>query len=764
MDKTIFAGADESSPSRAQYFSWINNTNEGATSSQTRINLEFFQWLHDEYGMKLDIYAFDAGAVDGSGWYGSTESERYQRAFPDGFGPLAKQAERCGARLGLWGGPDGFGDTDEAAKKRHDMMVSFCRDYNFALFKFDSVCGKLRPEKRGNFAAMMTACREAAPDLILLNHRLDLGEAVGHATTFLWGGEETYIDVHMHNKRPAPYSRACVLERGLVPELKRLTEDCGVCLSSCLEGWADDLVLQAFNRCLILAPEIYGNPWLLPDEDYPRLARIYNLHRAFRDILVTGIELPEDSFGKGAVSRGDGANRFITLRNLEWTPRKVKILLVPAIGYTADEPAEIRVLHPYEEILGTFQPGDAVEVVVPPFQAVLVAIGPRVAALAGLRGCRYRVVRDVPGRDVEIDLLGMPGEAYEIHSAGQGLAAPADNEIAFPGKALVEPPHRLLGTLEPCPNPEDAERLYEAECFAADNNALELRELERSGPTRIPQVQAARDAFFDQPLFKRRGISDKNLFNPDPNLSFQITRRWNRMQRIRGGCLRVDFGQAELVDRINIHVADDHDLQPHKAEEAAWATVSADLQHWRKIQFIAGTYMSATVDDGVPVRYLRLSPGPERVLEVTASYRGKSLPRNKWRASNLIGIWRPKFPAKTWHLKFSLDACLPGSRLALAVHGTYGPEGATAALRVGDEVLGAPIRTPSYVANTWECPNSEVTGNSCHIFPLDESMIGKPMEVILMVLLDEEADIRPEVWITHPDPWVKQRIVISRIN
>lgn len=40
----------------------------------------------------------------------------------------------------------------------------------------------------------------------------------------------------------------------------RLTEDHGVCISSCLNYWEDDLILQAFNRNLILAPQLYGNP------------------------------------------------------------------------------------------------------------------------------------------------------------------------------------------------------------------------------------------------------------------------------------------------------------------------------------------------------------------------------------------------------------------------------------------------------------------------------------------------------------------------
>jgi len=61
---------------------------------------------------------------------------------------------------------------------------------------------------------MMTRCREYSPDLILLNHRLGLEKAKKYATTFLWEGNETYIDVFMDWKglpritafafRPAP--------------------------------------------------------------------------------------------------------------------------------------------------------------------------------------------------------------------------------------------------------------------------------------------------------------------------------------------------------------------------------------------------------------------------------------------------------------------------------------------------------------------------------------------------------------------------------
>ena len=42
----VFPGAAETTPSRSQYFSWINNTNEGTNEKHTLINLEFFKWLH----------------------------------------------------------------------------------------------------------------------------------------------------------------------------------------------------------------------------------------------------------------------------------------------------------------------------------------------------------------------------------------------------------------------------------------------------------------------------------------------------------------------------------------------------------------------------------------------------------------------------------------------------------------------------------------------------------------------------------------------
>ncbi|MDR2862688.1 MAG: hypothetical protein LBV54_02240, partial [Puniceicoccales bacterium] len=370
------AGADELTPSRSEYFSWINNAWEGSDATQTRVNLDFFRWLHDTYGMKLDIYALDAGNLDTNGRrYGNTTSPGFLQKYPQGFGPLAKQAAAMNTRLGMWAGPDGFGNTPAEAAARAETVTALFRDHNFALLKLDGACGTLRREKWTEFDNMMTEIRRHVPDAILLNHRLKLGPGTRHATTFLLGGDETYIDVHMTNKTTGSHHRVAAISRELPPRLTRLTEDHGVCLSSCLDYWEDDLILQAFNRNLILAPEIYGNPWFLRDTEYARLAYIFNLHRHYRDILVHGQTLPPEKYGPNAVTRGDATTRFVTLRNLTWEPVTHTVTLDKEIGLEkpADANAQVRVrlYHPAYRDLGVYPYGAQIPIETAPFRSLL---------------------------------------------------------------------------------------------------------------------------------------------------------------------------------------------------------------------------------------------------------------------------------------------------------------------------------------------------------------------------------------------------------
>jgi hypothetical protein len=118
------SGAKENTPSKSEYFSWINNTNEGSTEAQTLVNFAYFDYLKRTYGMQLDIYAWDAGNLDGAReTYETFDSPKIKAQYPNGYGPVAKAAEKLNTRLGVWGGPDGLGKTKESAEKRLEQMV-----------------------------------------------------------------------------------------------------------------------------------------------------------------------------------------------------------------------------------------------------------------------------------------------------------------------------------------------------------------------------------------------------------------------------------------------------------------------------------------------------------------------------------------------------------------------------------------------------------------------------------------------------------------
>jgi len=773
-DKSVYPGADERTPSYSQYFSWINNTNEGSTEAQTMANLDFFKWLHDEYGMVLDIYVISAGAIDKAGRYGKMDSDAFRRQFPNGFGPIYEKAKTMGTRLGTWGGPDGFGNTPEEEQARIDLMVKLCRDYEFILLKFDGVVGGLRPEKQDAFVRMMTECRKYSPDLILLNHRLKLGKGLPHATTYLLGGAETYIDVHMCNNQTAPHHRAGAISRRVVPDLVRLTEDHGVCISSSLDYWEDDLILQAFNRNLILAPQLYGNPWFLRDDEFPKLARIFNLARQYRDILVDGMVLPKESYGEKAVSRGDESTRLLTLRNLTWEPVVCKVKLDEEIGLSAPNRVELRQYHPTERVIGTFKKGDVIDVEVLPFRSCLLMATSKQTEF-GIKGCDYEVVRDVPGKPVLIKLLAMSGEKRNVElvagdrefKSAQISGRPFDGlvkgkcaAISFPGQLLKETYHRKLGDLTSCAVPADAEALYEATCFAANNNALEARALQRSGPSNIPQVAKAREAFLKQPLFAARGLWDKNLFDGDQDTAFYVARRVG-MAPLSGGSLRIDLGEATRLDTLIVRTGSEYALQPFKYDETIRAQVSSDLTHWIPMSLVASKDIVMNLDPKTRVRYIRFNGTPDKIVEIEGYLDGKKLDRSQWCASTLFARYSRVSASRAWQHSFTLNEIPRGSYLAIALNGEHGIEGAYAAIRVNGKPVGSPDRSVSFPANTWEYPARKRSSNYTYYVPLTEDMKGAKIDAVVLGLKNGQYKFKPEVWITaYPVPFSERLLTL----
>lgn len=271
----------------------------------------------------------------------------------------------------------------------------------------------------------------------------------------------------------------------------------------------------------------------------------------------------------------------------------------------------------------------------------------------GIKGCDYEVVRDVPGKPVQIKLLGMPGVTKSIElvsgnrkfkSAGayslslDDLVKGKSMEVSFPGKQLTEKYHRKLGDLTQCKVPSDAEALYEATCFAADNNALEVRALDRSGSTQIPQVQKARNAFLEQPLFINRGLWDRNMFDADDKTSFYIARRTN-VQPLYGGSLRIDFGETINIDKLIVRCGSEHARGAFKYDETVVTYVSSNFKDWKEVKSMANDEIVIDLCGKGKIRYVRFKGTPEMVQEIEGYLGNKKLDRSKWRGSHLFAMY-----------------------------------------------------------------------------------------------------------------------------
>lgn len=691
--------------------------------------------MYDTYGMELDIYSLDVGNIDdgprtaGVGrlnpyHYGNLESREFKEQFPNGFGPLATKAAEFGCRLGIWLGPGGFGTTEKDKQLRKEMMVSLCRDHNFKLFKMDAVAEQFDKAEEDIMFETLQECRKYTPDLIVSNHRVDFGKVEQLITHKLWAGEETYVDVFINNKKTATHHRSGSLDRALTPEMDRMYEDHGVCLSSCLDYWEDELILQAFNRALILAPQIYGNPWFLSDEEFPKMARIFNLHRKYRDRIIEGFQLDSSQYGPYAVSRGDSKVRFITLRNNSWNAVSYKINLDQSLGLEKVKRVNVQMFHPWEENLGGFAWNKEFSIEVLPFRTCLIAVGEKLHE-PGLRKGPYEIIPAGKGKEPEVISLIKPEETY----------------------------HYQIGSFSEEVVPSFAEALFESTCFAADNNALEVREIERSGKSRIFQVEEARKAFLEKPMFVNRGIYDKNLFDGN-NSTFFTARLSDRM-------FRLDLGEVVNVDEIILKIRDRQypEMNPEleKFDDDAYAEVSSNLLDWEKVTLDyqgMGTIARVRILDGEPIRYLRISGAPKRLAEVEGYYRGEELSRTDWRASNLFMNYKDNGAGSAFKSEFTVERVEKGSYLAVAVNGKHGHEKAWTALKVDGKFVGAPDRAVSFDSNTWEYYNVELDQDYTYYFPLDESYEGKKVEAWVLILDGGSAEVKPEVWMTaYPIPW-----------
>ena len=261
-------------------------------------------------------------------------------------------------------------------------------------------------------------------------------------------------------------------------------------------------------------------------------------------------------------------------------------------------------------------------------------------------------------------------------------------------------------------------------------------------------------------MFVNRGIWDKNLFDANLNTFF--------IARLDKRALRVDFGESVFMDKLVIRIRDrqEHDLNPalHTFDEDTETQVSADLKTWTALELGwkgKGTIAVANVPSDLAIRYLRIHGAPQRIAEIEAYRNGKELGRLKWRASNLFRSYKERPAVSAWSLPFRLEEIHKNSYLAVALNGRHGNEGAYAALRVDDTYIGAPDRSVSFPSNTWEYLNVESESDYTYYFPLDPEMIGKDLEIVVLVHRNGVNEIKPEAWITaYPIPYESRELIL----
>ncbi len=466
---------------------------------------------------------------------------------------------------------------------------------------------------------------------------------------------------------------------------------------------------------------------------------------------------------------------MISLRNLNWETTTYSIKLNEEIGLIADGDITLLQLHPTEKLIGTFSKGESIPVEILPFRSALFLATTEEYNEPLISGANFQTIKNVKGAPTEIEILGMPGTTSNIQllNGNQYTSAEINGKnvqqllkgkklkLNFPGKKLKNNFHRKLNPFTEIAVPKDVEAIYEATVFAADNNALEVRSLQRSGETTIPEVKAAREAFFNQEAFVGRGIWDKNLFDGNLETGFWPQKNYRLDTRIEGGTLRLDLGELTFLDKLIITVPNEFGLQPQLVGEGNFVEISTDLVNWEELTYLAAKQTEVSI--GKKVRYLRFKTFPQQIVEIEGLANGKKLDRSLWKASNLFAH-PSKIPAKkVWNSKIVLDEIAEGSYLCVALNGKHGVEGAYAGAKIGEQYIGANDRASSFPANNWEFMTSRRDNNYTYYIPLDKSMIGKEIDVFVMGYDKDNLNFNPELWITaYPHPWEKIKLTLDR--
>jgi hypothetical protein len=795
------------------YFDWLCHDNSGPLESEILANFAALKKLREMYGLQIDIYNSDAGLVESQGTYFPQFKTTFEKRFPNGLRPIADASARLGMKLGLWIGPDGFGEMPAEMAARRNQLLSWVRDFNVGLFKMDTVVSSLAhknkyilEKKYQSLADALAEARRIDPSFVAINHRINNSPYMLTITDcLLWKGEETYIDVHITNRTAALHNRASSIGRELTSEFYntpfRQFEDHGICFNSCVEKWEDDLVAQAFGRASVLSPELYGTFFFLRDEDYPRLARLIQLHKRSESLLKKAFPLSE-----GDIAHGDGRSSMIVLRNPTWAYRTKSVPLDGTIGLAAvpGTPLTVRQRHPREFLISKqgIKAGESLRIELEPFDVQMIQVDTGLPDEPYLGGVPYEVVPGPDADSFDMRLLGDPGRDCDVsfHNFGgrsvlsEGRAVNAAGEktwrVRFPGQPIAGKPFsRLKDFTDAPPGRIDGSYLAELAKFTVDDDALEVREMDslKRAPSFLPEIEAcreymwrkvitaegsARNAFDDDPVTRwSDGYSKRSPFTGSPAPYRSDTSLW-----------RIDLGGPADLRKLELQIV-------RKTEDGFLdaVEVSPDLKTWARVDGLslkkaegiplfteirqrgkqiriydieAGDNKPVLIEVPLPPnrsRYVRIRGRNFSVSEIVGyDGQGRRLNRGRWHATNFFGE-TPR-PGRVLKSEEVLKEYRPGLEFAIAVHsGTakFDPVDGVYVVAVVDGRIVVPRhRVPSYPYHNyeWNCSwikNERLAGMTFRL-PGQKEWVGKAVEFYVVLFGEGLDEARAELHLVAP--------------
>ena len=445
------------------------------------------------------------------------------------------------------------------------------------------------------------------------------------------------------------------------------------------------------------------------------------------------------------------------------------VKLDESIGLKSDGNVEVLQYHPVEKFLGTFKTGAEVVVTVLPFRTSLIKISTLPNPEFLLKGSAYQVVKNITGQTVLVNLLGSPGEKINLSLSdmlrkykkailnGKDISSVLSGKTAsftFPGKKKDIAYLKKIGNLHLSSLPENPEKYMETCNFAVDNNALEVRELFRSGETRFAPVQACRDVFFKDTLFSGLGVGDKFAFDGDLKTSFKVRLVDYTKLRQNNGSFRLDLGESKSLDKLVLKGIPEN-YNPETIE------ISNDLSSWNPVKFqVTKDEMSIDLNKNMPFRYLRLGKSPSEVAEIEGFSNQKAAIRDQWKASNLFGMVKANTVKLCWKYEGKLSGIGKAANLTVTVPANCSEGTLFAFMLVDGKAIPASDRAPSFPYNNWEHYGISDKNLTFYI-PLDEKLEGETVQVILLTTDGKLQEMKPEVWLSNPNIYVKVELKLE---